>query len=676
MKSRIPSDPKVYLPLVLLMLVLMAILPRTGRFKYDYQKGSPWNYETLIAQFDFPLLKTPEEITSERDEAFSSVIPYYRYSESVYQGVLKSAESLSLPEDDNLRARVVASLSEIYGRGVMTDGRLPDGQSPSEGIVFIQRGKRAAKYPASEVYTVSTAKSKLLADVHRSSRILGADSLLSVAGVYDLIVPNLVYDKETTELVHAETANYISPTQGFVSAGERIVSRGEIVTAEIQQMLDSYKAEYRESLGYAGPRIFLWLGNGIIALALCLILFLSILYTNPRIFQETNRYLYIVFIVMLAAVLALVVNKINANLLYMVPFSLIALYLLAFFRKRVVLTVYIVSLLPLLIFTHNGIELFVMNLVSGVVTMFAFQYFNRGWRQFLTALIAFVAIAVTYLGFRMINDVRGWTDMIRVLYMFIGAILSVALYTLIFLFEKVFMLVSNSRLMELCDTNGNKLLVEMSQKAPGTFQHSLQVMNMAEAAARSIDANVLLVRAGALYHDIGKTVNPQCFIENETLGSHYHAELSAKESAHDILRHVPDGVALAEKYGLPAEVKDFILTHHGTSFTGFFYNKYVNEGGDPADMADFRYAGVKPTSKEQSIVMICDTLEAASRTLKDNKPETFDAFVEKMISIKMDDGQLEHSEITLKELNTIKALLKSYLAQVYHDRVVYPDRKK
>lgn len=335
------------------------------------------------------------------------------------------------------------------------------------------------------------------------------------------------------------------------------------------------------------------------------------------------------------------------------------------------LPVYVISLLPLLIFAHNGVELFLLYLVSGVLTMFTFEFFSKGWLQFVMALISFGCMLLTFIGFRLVNDGSLLNDMWLMLYMFIGAFLTVAGYPLIYLFEKIFGLVSNSRLEELCDPN-NKLLRILAQKAPGTFQHSLQVMNLADAAARSIDANVLLVRAGAMYHDIGKTANPQCFIENESLGTKYHEGLSPRESAQMIIRHVTDGLALAAKYQLPEVVSDFILTHHGTTCTAFFYNKYMNEGGDEANAGDFYYNGKTPWTREQAIVMICDTIEAASRTLKDNTPETFDKFVENIVAAKINAGQLDNADISLKDLSRIKSVLKSYLGQIYHDRIAYP----
>ena len=675
--SNIPKDPKVYAAILVLFVVILLFMPKSGKFKYNYKKGSPWAYETLVAQFDFPILKTDDQIRLEKEAVGKSIVPYYKYSDKNSQESIRIAESMDFGSYSSLRHSVVTSLLDIFSRGVIDDNDLAENNEGNySGIIYIQKNKRAAKVPVSNIYTTSTAKARLLENIVKEYPGLRIDSLFKAKDIYSLITPNMLYDKETTELVNSEETDFISPTMGFISSGHIIVSKGELVTAEIQQMLDSYKAEYENSLGYSGTRFKLWIGNGIIALVLVMILFLSIFYTNPLVFNDWSKFLYLMTIFIMAAVAAMIIDRIDPEILYLTPFSLTALYLLAFFKKRVVLPVYFISLLPLLIFAHNGIELFVMYLAAGVVTMYVFQYFNRGWKQFVTALIVFGTLLITYIGFGIINDTKLLAGFHKVVYLFLGSLLSVAGYPLIYLFEKIFRLVSSSRLQELCDTNNNKLLTDLAQKAPGTFQHCLQVMNMCEAAARSIDANVLLVKAGALYHDIGKMQNPQCFIENDTHGTKYHEGLSAKESARDIIKHVSDGVVLAEKHGLPQIVKDFITTHHGTSCTGYFYNKYLNEGGDPEDTCDFYYNGEKPKTKEQTILMLCDTLEAASRTLKDNKPETYDEFVEKMLQAKIDAGQLNEADISLKEISTIKSVLKEYLAQMYHDRVVYPNRKK
>lgn len=675
---RVSINYRVLIPLVVLFLVLTLIFPRTAKFSYDYRKGSPWSHETLLAQFDFPILKTDEQIREEKSRSKSVVIPYYRYRQDIVDNCRKAAEGIDMGGYSYLRPLIVASMDGIYSNGVVPDeGVKLDGHSdPSGAVLYIQKDKRAGKKPVSEVFKESEAKNRLLSDIAAKYPRINADSVLRSAGIYDFIVPNLEYDPKTTELVRSESSNQVSTTQGFVSAGQLIVSEGEIVTAEIAQMLDSYKVEYENSMGYGGPRILFWLGNAFIAFALVLLFFLMIYFLNRRLFMDHRKFWYLIFIFIIASVLALMINKFAPRCLYMVPFTLTALYLEAFFKNKVIFPICCVSFLPLLVFAENGVVLFVMFLLASIVAVFTFRFFNQGWQQFIMSGIVFVSILVTYFGFRMIDMVNDDPYM-AVLYMFIGSMLIVAGYPLIYLFERMFNLVSSSRLRELCDTN-NKLLRELEHKAPGTFQHSLQVMNMCDAAARAIDANVLLVRAGALYHDIGKMKNPLCFIENESMspkGVHYHEHLSPKESARAIIKHVSDGLELAAENRLPDVIQDFILTHHGTSNTSYFYNKYLNEGGDPNDVSDFFYKGRKPQTKEQIILMICDTLEAASRTLKDNSAATFSVFVENIVASKMKIGQFDQADISIKDLNTVKETLKAYLSQIYHERVVYPQRK-
>ena len=675
---RVSINYRVLIPLVVLFLVLTLIFPRTAKFSYDYRKGSPWSHETLLAQFDFPILKTDEQIREEKSRSKSVVIPYYRYRQDIVDNCRKAAEGIDMGRYSYLRPLIVASMDGIYSNGVVPDeGVKLDGHSdPSGAVLYIQKDKRAGTKPVSEVFKESEAKNRLLSDIAAKYPRINADSVLRSAGIYDFIVPNLEYDPKTTELVRSESSNQVSTTQGFVSAGQLIVSEGEIVTAEIAQMLDSYKVEYENSMGYGGPRILFWLGNAFIAFALVLLFFLMIYFLNRRLFMDHRKFWYLIFIFIIASVLALIINKFAPRCLYMVPFTLTALYLEAFFKNKVIFPICCVSFLPLLVFAENGVVLFVMFLLASIVAVFTFRFFNQGWQQFIMSGIVFVSILVTYFGFRMIDMVNDDPYM-AVLYMFIGSMLIVAGYPLIYLFERMFNLVSSSRLRELCDTN-NKLLRELEHKAPGTFQHSLQVMNMCDAAARAIDANVLLVRAGALYHDIGKMKNPLCFIENESMspkGVHYHEHLSPKESARAIIKHVSDGLELAAENRLPDVIQDFILTHHGTSNTSYFYNKYLNEGGDPNDVSDFFYKGRKPQTKEQIILMICDTLEAASRTLKDNSAATFSVFVENIVASKMKIGQFDQADISIKDLNTVKETLKAYLSQIYHERVVYPQRK-
>ncbi len=667
----------VLLPLVILFVILTIIFPRTAKFSYDYRKGLPWIHETLIAQFDFPILKTDEQLREERGKSRSVVIPYYRFRQDVVTRGRRAAEEVNLGRYSYLRPAIISSLEDIYSSGVVSDEgvKLGKGEDPSVSVMYIHREKRVTKRPVAEVFRESEAKSRLLSDVSSKAGGVNVDSLLRASGAYDLLSPNLEYDSRSTELVNSESETQISTTSGFVSAGQLIVSEGEIVTSEIEQMLNSYKAEYENSLGYGGPRSLFWLGNATIALVLVILFFLVIYFLNRKIFNDTRRFWYLILVMLIAVISTLAVNKFAPRFLYMVPFTLTALFIEAFFKNKMNMPICVVSLIPLLIFSSNGVVLFVMFTIASVVAVFAFKYFNHAWQQFVTAAIVFVSLLITYFGFRLIDMIND-DPYQAVLFMFIGSMATVAGYPLIYLFEKMFGLVSDSRLRDLCDTN-NQLLRDLEHKAPGTFQHSLQVMNMADSAARAIDANITLVRAGALYHDIGKMQNPLCFIENDSMspgGARYHDGLSAKESATAIIRHVSDGLELAVKSKLPLLVRDFIRTHHGTSATGYFYTKYLNEGGDPQDVDCFFYKGGRPKTKEQIILMICDSVEAASRTLKENLPEAFSELVENIVASKMKAGQFDEAEISIRQLHTVKEVLKSYLLQIYHERVVYPHR--
>ena len=673
--------PRKYFPLALVFAVLVLLMPRTAKFNYDYKKGTPWPYETLISQFDFPILKTDEQIQDEREQAGALVVPYYKYSQEVTTSVIKNIQGLDLGAYNSLRPAVVTRLGEIYAKGVISDGRVRTEHGSakvSEDLIYIQRDKRAATYPRSEVYKVSDARDQLVSLLAPAHPSVNLDSLFRRSGVYNGIIPNLVYDAAMTNLTHVESDDYISPTLGYVKAEEKIVSNGEIVTAEIAQVLDSYKAEYNKVFGYGGPRILLYIGNVLIALVLVVLLFFCIHFAKPSVFKDNSRYYYLLFLFLLSSVVTFVVERFAPAVMYVVPYPVLALYLQAFFRNRVVMPVYFVLLLPVLIFCGNGMELFVMFLTAGMVTIQTFSRFSKGWQQFLNAAIIFGVELGVFLGFRLIDAGSTSIWWLQVIQIFVGAMLTVALYPLVYLFEKMFNLVSITRLIELADTN-NPLLQELSAKAPGTFQHCLQVMNMVDAVGRATDANVPLLRCAALYHDLGKMQNPLCFIENETSSpgaAKYHAGKTPKESAADIIRHVDDGLALADEHHLPSVVKNFIRTHHGTSCTAYFLNKYLNDGGDPDDVAEFYYHGQKPSTKEEVILMICDSIEAASRTLKEFTPEAYDHFVESIVAGKEKAGQLEDADITLHEMNLIKSMLKTYMQQIYHGRVVYPKRKR
>ena len=668
-KSRFPKGYKVYLPLVLLFALLVFVMPRSPKFNYDYRKGSIWMYEDFVSQFDFPLLKSEEQYKTELQKAGSSVVPVYRQDPSVLEAAYSQLSSYDLGKYNDLKPLVNASLGRIYSKGVLPRNAAVE----SAGVLYLQKDVRASKVPFSEVYTTEAAVSALRHSLSSEMPEAVADSLFGAA-LAGLVNSDLVYDQQLTDLIHEENVALVSPTIGVVKAGQTLVSQGELITEEVEQMLDSYKAEYEANVGYAGTPALQWVGNSLVALFLVLVLFFAIYFCNYHIFEKYNKYLYVLLVFALSAVASFVVAQTEPRYFYMVPYTLIALYLLAFFSRRLVFTVYFISLLPMLIVAPEGIELFFIYLCGGVVVIYVFDYFNRGWLQFVSALITFAVMALVWMSFRLVNGADTFTTFRPLGHLSLAALLSVAGYPLIYLFEKMFMLVSSSKLVELSDTS-RPLLRMLADKAPGTFQHSLQVMNLSDAVARSIDANIPLIRAAALYHDIGKIANPQCFTENETPGVRYHEGLTPKESAQEIIRHVSDGLALADKYGVPGVLKDFIRSHHGTTCTAYFLTQYLNAGGDPAETEEFYYNGVKPVTREQVILMLCDAVEAASRSLKDYSEQSISALVDKIVDGKADDGQLSDSDISLREVNRIKEVMKSYLKQMYHSRVSYPKRE-
>ena len=674
--GKILRSPKIMLPFLVMLAVLTIAMPRSGEFEYHYRKGGKWNYETLVAPFSFPILKTSEQIRLEKERLGSTYVPYYKYEPTVYEQLAENIDHLIGEEYPAISKNACLHLHNYYNRGVLPDFHSATGSDADENqeVVYIQKDKRAAKSPKEELYTMSDVKYGLLTALESEFPDENVDSILAKNSIYNLIVSNLEFDRQTTDMVQEASAEFISPTSGSFPAGDIIVSTGEIITSDIAQILDSYKAEFEDTVGYNGPNYLLWLGNFGIALILSVLVFSLLFFMYENSFSHPNEFLFIIMVFVLACAATFVASKFPINYVYLIPYPVFALFYTGFFRKRLILPLYVLCLVPLLVFVQGGAQYFITFLFSGFIGVFAFQKFNKSWKQFISALIIFVATFFCNMVFRMFNGTTMMLNFTEVGYMALGSLFCVAVYPLVYLFEIVFNLMSANRLVELTDTS-RTLLRELADKTPGTFQHSLAVMNMADAAARAVDANVPLIRAAALYHDIGKIMNPMCFIENQAPGVKYHDLLGPKESAQDIIRHVQDGEAMADKYGVPSILKEFITTHHGTTTTGYFWAKYINEGGDPAMEADFTYPGPKPKTKEQAIIMLCDTLEAASRTLDDFSAETVNAFVDNIYNGKFKAGQFDDADITLHDLSVIKDTLKNYIVQVHHGRIAYPPKK-
>lgn len=672
MKSkRFPRGYKVYLPLILMLCYFVFMLPRSPRFGYEYKKGEHWMYETLVAEFDFPILKTDQQLKEEKDSVKNARVPYFDMSTQAYDSAMARAYRLPYEGNEDLISLLQDSaLDFIYSKGVF-DSKDAEHYGVESECVLVQDENSEIRVPVQEVFTVASA-TEYLKDACIRAGVENVDSLWQALGLKSLIMPNVRFSQSMTDDNFNDRMYHPSSTSNYVSRSEVIVEKGELVTDQIANLLDSYKAEFDRSVGYSGTTTAMWTGIAIVALIMVVLFFFTLYFCDYGIFSQYNRFLYVLLLYVLFSTITFLLAREETELFYCIPYSLMAMFMMSFFRKGFVMIMYFITLLPLLIVPTGTVTVFFMHLVAGFMGIYVYEKLNKGWLQFVGSFIIYLMMLVVWTGFNLMSDNPG--DWYLLLYIALGAGLSIAGYPLIYLLERMFMLVSSARLVELSDTS-NTLLRQLADKAPGTFHHSLQVMNLSDAVARAIDADIPLVRAAALYHDIGKINNPQCFTENEAPGVKVHEGLTPRESAQLITKHVTDGLALAEKHRLPKVLKDFIVSHHGTSSVSYFLTKYLNEGGDPNDVSDFYYEGIKPQSKEQVILMISDAVEAASRSLKDYSEESISRLVDMIIDGKDSEGQLSEAEISLKELTVMREVMKSFLQQVYHSRIQYPKRE-
>ncbi len=658
---------KFRIPLLFVGAAILMLLFFTDRnnFRYHYQVGGTWNYETLTATFDFPILKSEEQILSEREQKYAETTDCYRLDENVQEQVAAAFLQFG---SDSLHSAAVTSLGEIYSAGVVT------ALNGSGDMVSIRRGKSITKVPSSNIYTTEEACRKFMADIRAAADGLNADSLAAAGRISRAIVPNLYFDEQTTSKLARQAIESISPTDGMVYSGQTIVSTGQVITTEVARMLDSYKAEFVAAYGGSTQSdLLVTLSHLMIVLLLLAVYLLTIYTSDSELLLNWRNIAFLVMLYVLMYIGIAVFPAAGGTILYLIPFALFVLYVQEFFQDRVCLGIYLAALLPLLALRDNGVELYLMNALSGAVLLVSFRHFSRGFRQFANSAFMFAAMMFVYLAFRVITGTPA--ARLAILFIALNSVLAVLGYPFIYLFERMFSLVSQMRLWELSDTN-NPLLLEVARKAPGTFQHSLNVANMAEAACRAVGGNTRLVRVGALYHDIGKINNPQCFTENETAAGSYHKSLTAQQSAQDIIRHVDDGLELARRHNLPEPVVNMISSHHGTTKAMYFYTKYCNEGGDPANVEPFSYHGKLPESKEEMVLMFADSVEAASRSLKDYTPESISAVVGKIVDGKIEQGQAAKADITMGEIDTVKRVFVDYLQQMYHVRIAYPEPSK
>lgn len=650
--------------------VVVYLLPRGGSFQYEIQAGKPWQYETLLAPYDFPIQKSKEELENEKKGLVESVPRYFSLNENVATSVLESFDQyvLELPSSIEVSGFLVnwrTSLEALYSVGITSNSR---GQLINERIALVN-GTRQTSVGLDDLYTVDEAKQVL-------NNALGVFDAVTVSDgtrqyLLSLVIPNVAYDDKLTKQFRSEALSVIVPVRGLITKGTRVIAKGEVVEGEKLQVLKSLQLEYESQTWTQSNTTWIIMGYSILVIMPVLLLFVFLWRTRPLVFDNNKRITFLCVNILLFVLLTKVVVDINPQYVYAVPICMLPLLLRTFFDTRIAIFSLMTTLFLIAFLVPNSFEFMFLHMMAGILASLSVNDLYRRAKLFISVGLIVGLYALSYVAFTLIHEGNLMQFSYDVLLLFvINGLAILFVQPLIYIFEKVFGLVSDASLLELSDTN-SKTLRELADKAPGTFQHSLQVANIAEAAANAVGANTLLTRVGALYHDIGKMKNPVFFSENQASYSPYD-ELEPEVSSKIIIEHVLNGIALARKVKLPDRVLDFIRTHHGTTTVLYFLQQAQQENPD-VNPALFQYPGPKPFSKETAIVMIADGVEAASKSLKEPTAEKIIAFVDKIVQRLMDEKQFVEANITLREIETIKKVLAEKLISSYHLRVAYPD---
>ncbi len=658
---------------------IVYLFPKGGQFKYDFTQGKPWQYDNLIAPFDFAIEKTEEEIQEEIKRIDVEAKQYFLYDEKVVDEVsadydlrismASSNDSLSNEDVETMQLLGKSIIASIYDRGFIepvSENRI----SSDVEIIALKKDTEVQDIIYSSLYN-----SRDVSDLMRSR--LGQQPYnfaqsLNLTILSEVIRPNVSYDSEFTQKVIDEAIKQISPTKGMVSKDQLIIIKGNIVEGEKLAKLNSLKKESESKLWTQASYYWIVIGYAVLVSLALLMLLLFLNKYRSEIYQNNNKVTFIFFNVSFMILVQTLVIKYNSDYLYVIPLSILPIVLKAFFDARLGLFTHVLTVLLLGFIVPNSFEFIYLHIIAGIVTILTVSELYKRANLFISIGQITLIYMITYVAFSVIKE--GNANQIKWEYLIMfgaNGLLSFLSLFFIYIYEKTFGLVSDVTLLELSNTN-TKLLRELNEKAPGTFQHSMQVANLAEAAANEIGANSMLVRTGALYHDIGKMLNPMYFIENQVTGVNPHNDLSPVDSAKIITDHVIKGIELAKKNNLPDRIIDFIRTHHGTSLVYYFYMK-EKDLNEEVDITRFQYKGPIPFSKETAILMICDAAEAASKSLKQPTAQSIDDLINKIVEKQKTDKQFINSNITFREIETIKKVIKRKLMNIYHLRVEYPE---
>lgn len=671
---------KVVLFLVTTVTIIY-LFPKGGQFKYNIQKGKPWQYENLYAPFDFAILKSTEEIDSESNEIEANKQLFFVEREDIVEKVKENYEKrIPIILEDSVaiglnKARLKSFgskfISNVYKNGFLN--KSDNNKVNKNSLITVRKGNEAKDVLSDNLFTTDILVPELQKYFANSQKRYQILEEKFTTLIFEIIEPNIFYDEEFTQKIVDEEIKNISVTVGLISENERIISKGDVVEGTKYDILVSLKTEYDSQLWSQSN--YYWIVFGyIILVALVLLMLLLFLYTyRIEIFENNTKLTFIFFNIFLIVLMVTVVQKYWVNYIYVTPIIILPIILKAFFDARLGLFVHVITVLILGFIVPNSFEFIFLQIIAGMVTILTVSELYRRANLFISILKITLVYILAYFAFSIIQEGNAGQLNWSYFGMFaLNGVLSFLSLFLILIYEKVFNLVSDVSLLELTNTN-SKLLRELNEKAPGTFQHSMQVANLAEASANEIGANAMLVRTGALFHDIGKMNNPMYFTENQTTSVNPHNELSPKDSADIIIDHVIDGVELAKKNGLPDRVIDFIRTHHGTSTVYYFYKRQEDLYPNAVNIKDFQYPGPIPFSKETAILMMCDACEAASKSIKEPTALLIDELVDKIINGQMSNGQFMNSDITFKEIQIIKKVIKNKLNNIYHLRIEYPE---
>ncbi|MCK9448611.1 MAG: HDIG domain-containing protein [Bacteroidales bacterium] len=664
------------LPFIIVLVLIVWLMPDSSSFRYEFHLGKPWQHTTLIAPFDFTIHKSADRIEAERQQIADQVYPYFQKQDELVVEARKELEkklneqAMVLELENSQKQWILKLFDQVYTKGIIQHHQIIDARGKSGVLINLVHNKEVSTASEEDFFTIATAfeycrQQLAVASVEHKEAILNM--------LREAMVQNIVFDPYFTTQATEQAWQRVSPVFGLVQKGELIISEGETVDEEKYLILSSLQAEFTSLSDDSIRSGTLIAGKILLVLIVLGILFYYLRIFKKNIFSELKKINLILLLLLLVVIPSQILLEQAPSLIYLFPYGMLPILLITFYDARTTFLVHLLTILLVAISMTNAFQFVFQQLIVGYVVVLSLADHNKRLYFFRASFLVFVGYILVFLGFNLMFASDFHQVEYRMLWIFAGSsMLTILALPLIFLIERMFGLVTDLSLLELSNTN-SPLLHELASKAPGTFQHSMQVANLAEEALYEIGGDVLLARTGALYHDIGKMASPYFYIENQMGAFNPHDDLPPRESAAIIIGHVLKGINMARKAGLPDQIIEFIRTHHGTSRTNYFYmlEKRLHPGLT-IDERDFRYRGPIPFSKETAVVMMADSVEAASRSMKEPNEQKINDLVENIINKQIEDGQFVNANITLRELNKVKKMLKKKLLNIYHVRIAYP----